>query len=139
MPAGCVSWSKAFVVLCPRDLPPRDNSPTLTLALVSIEILRHCSSCEASRCTRARLSKMASVSLIFFKRFGLLDASQPIPQPIQEPAKGPFVGKFLRRVFLVLDQSLSHGFGRHPRVRERGLELRVDLGLRINQRSQILR
>jgi len=81
---------------------------------------------------------MALVSLIFFKRLGLLDASHPVSQPIQEPTKGSFVREFLRRVTLVLDQSLSHGYSRHARVRERGLEFRVDLALWIDERSNVL-
>ena len=71
-------------------------------------------------------------------RFGLLHTPQTVSQAVEDVADGFFTGQFLVFPAFLLDQRLTHGFGRDPGVPEGGLKLGILLALRFGQGPDIL-
>ena len=97
-----------------------------------MEIRKQSSRASDSVLIRYTLSKIVSVSLIFF-RFGLLHPPQLIIHAVEHHANRILTGQLLIGRAFFLNQRLMHGLGRHAGDLEEALNVGACLGVRLHE------
>jgi hypothetical protein len=73
----------------------------------------------------------------FLQRLAFAHGPQPIVHAIQNAPHRPFAGEVIGRVVLLIPQRREHFGGRKIRVPSRGLEFRIGLGVRFDERTNV--
>ena len=92
---------------------------------------------QSSHASDSALSKIASVSLIFF-RFGLLHRPQLIVHAVEHHANRILTGQLLIGRAFFLNQRLMHSLGRHAGVLEEALKVGVCLGVQLHEITYVI-
>ena len=121
----------------PLDFPLRENSPMHTAVFESMLMRIACGSASDSAFTRWTLSKIRSVSGIFFLRLCFHYGAKPIPQAVEKIADGTSGWQFAFRVSIV-KKSFPNSTGTRIKVAKGGGKSGICLTVRIKQQLDVL-